>query len=114
MTGIVLAGVLILLLALNGALLALWARKERLPAPQTRKRHVPEYVTPEMLDEAIAEATKQLTFEWNEWYEKFDKLHLRLSKREKRAQRPEPELELEHEEPEERVSVVHLRRLGSV
>ncbi len=97
---------------------ALWwylSHKERPEASPTRKRREPEYVTHEELREAIAESTKDLTFEWNEWYEKFDKLHLRLSKREKRAkQDPEQDLEQLGFDAGERPSVLAFRRIGSV
>jgi len=51
----------------------------------TRKRREEPGVTREDVIEMIEEASKQLNYEWNEWYEKFDKLHLRLAKRAARA-----------------------------
>lgn len=81
-------------------------------APQTSSRHREKYVTPEQLELALAEATKELNYEWNEWYEKFNALHLRLSKRDKRrlAVNNEQSAEFEEEAP---VSVLSYRRMTS-
>lgn len=102
-------------LAVGGALIAAFRLKRPAEAKPTRKRHEEAFVTREELDEAIAEATKELNFEWNEWYEKFDKLHLRLAKRAKRAEKQE---EGDQEElgfdAGERPSALQFRRLGSV
>lgn len=56
-------------------------------APKKRQRHEPEYLTREEAKELFDELSKQLVYEWNEWYEKFDKLHLRLAKRADRERR---------------------------
>lgn len=116
--GTILATILATLVAqfaLGGALIALFRFKKQPEAEPTRKRREQPFVTREELDEAIAEATKELNFEWNEWYEKFDKLHLRLAKRAKRAEKHE---ETDQEElgfdAGERPSVLHFRRMGSV
>lgn len=100
--------------ALGFALFALRAREKPPEAARTRKRHADDFVTRDELDEAIAEATKELTFEWNEWYEKFDKLHLRLSKRAKRSEKQEELHLVEDEEAAPPLSPLAYRRLGSV
>lgn len=81
-------------------------------APTTSKRHTERYITHEQLELALAEATKELTYEWNEWYEKFNALHLRLSKRDKRrlAVNNVAEPEIEDSPP---VSVLTYRRMTS-
>lgn len=80
--------------------------------PATSKRHSDRYVTHDQLELALADATKELNYEWNEWYEKFNALHLRLSKRDKRR------LAVNNSQPEEfveepPVSVLAYRRIGS-
>ena len=116
--GTVLATILLTLFAqfaVGGALIAAFRLKKQPEAKPTRKRHEEAFVTREELDEAIAEATKELNFEWNEWYEKFDKLHLRLAKRAKRAEKQEePDQEELGFDAGERPSVLHFRRMGSV
>jgi hypothetical protein len=114
MTGMLIAVVFLALSvsALAYALLAPKRVEQPKEAQPKRKRHAEEFVTRDELDEAIAEATKEMTFEWNEWYEKFDKLHMRLSKREKRKQvNPDQE---ELEPLGDRPSVLNFRRIGSV
>lgn len=98
--------------ALGFALFAVNRAEKPKEAQPKRKRHEEAFVTRDELDEAIAEATKEMTFEWNEWYEKFDKLHMRLAKREKRGtKQPDQEaLPLDGERP----SVLAFRRIGSV
>lgn len=116
--GTILATILVTLLAVftvGGALLVAERAKVRQEAKPTRKRHEAQFVTREELEEAIAEATKELNFEWNEWYEKFDKLHLRLAKRAKRAEKVQEEDQEELGfDAGERPSVLQYRRLGSV
>jgi len=101
--------------ALGFALFAINRNEKPQDAKPKRKRHEEEFVTREEMDEAIAENSKQLEFEWNEWYEKFDKLHLRLSKRAKRAaQGGEQEVEQPSLDVGDRPSVLQFRRIGSV
>lgn len=89
-------------------LLALIRRLVREDAPKTSKRREPEFVTPEQLELALEEHMKDITYEWNETYEKFAKLHLRLSKRDQRAKRAAEEQQFIQEElPPERASVLH-------
>lgn len=114
--GMILAGILTVA---NLSALAFLLREYRSAQPQkaakpTPKRHEPEYVTHEQLKEALEEVTKDLNYEWNEWYEKFDKLHLRLAKRaDREKKRAEQQLD-GFEETEPRPSVLNFRRLGSV
>jgi len=63
----------------------LWRWLWPLEANATPRRHGDQFATMQQLEEALEEHMKSITFEWNEWYEKFDKLHLRLAKRESRA-----------------------------
>lgn len=89
-------------------LLALWRWLWPKEAPTTRKRREEQFVTPEQLELALEEHMKEITFEWNEWYEKFDKLHLRLAKRAQRQKREaETPVHEEYEEPQGRPSVLH-------
>jgi len=81
-------------------------------APATSKRRDDKYVTSEQLELAIEDATKELQYEWNEWYEKFNALHLRLSKREKRSKQVNNGVEQEIQD-EPQVSVLAYRRFGS-
>jgi len=73
------------------------------------------YVTPEQLEAAIEKSTRELVFEWNETYEKFEKLHLRLAKRaDREAKKQQPPLGVNSHEEEGTVSILRHRRLGSV
>jgi len=118
MTGTVLATILATLLAqflVGGALLAAFRLKRQQEAKPTRKRREEQFVTHEELSEAIEAATKELNYEWNEWYEKFDKLHLRLAKRAARAEKQQEQQQEEmFEEQGPPVSVLNFRRVGSV
>lgn len=91
---------------------ALWNWLWPKDAPATSKRRDDKFVTPEQLELALAEATKELTYEWNEWYEKFNALHLRLSKRERRSRQVNDSAQAEIEE-QPQPSVLAFRRLGS-
>jgi len=91
---------------------ALWRWLWPKEAEPTQKGRKQDYVTPEQLELAIEESTKELQYEWNEWYEKFNTLHLRLSKREKRNRNSNP-VEQEQREEETPPSVLTFRRLGS-
>lgn len=115
-----LATILSPLVTLLGAL-ALLERsraKQQIPAKSTRKRHEADFVTREELEEAIDKATKDITFEWNEMYEKFEKLHLRLSKRDQRAkqqqQQPQQLEQLGFDDGAPEVGVLSIRRQGSI
>lgn len=91
---------------------ARWILREE--ATPTRKRHVEPDVSREMVEAMLEEHMKQVNYEWNEWYEKFDKLHLRLAKRAARdAAKNQPLAPLE-EIPQSRPSALHFRRPGSV
>ena len=81
-------------------------------APQTSKRREERYVTHDQLELALADATKELNYEWNEWYEKFNALHLRLSKREKRRLAVNNEPQQDPDEPPQ-LSVLSYRRMTS-
>lgn len=84
-------------------------------AKPTRKRHEETFVTHEELRAAVEKVAKDLEWEWTEMYEKFDKLHLRLAKREAR-QRKQPEaggsLPEELEQPV--LDIRQFRRPGSM
>lgn len=84
-------------------------------APQTLPRHEGEPLTEERLSELLDDHMKEITFEWNEWYEKFDKLHLRLAKRADREakKRNGSAAEVPHSAVPG-VTVLHHRKLGSV
>lgn len=100
--------------ALWYALIASKRVAEPKEAKQTAKRHEPEYVTREQLTLALEETTKDLNYEWNEWYEKFDKLHLRLAKRADREKKREQSQTDNFDEHEAPPSALNFRRLGSV
>jgi len=96
---------MIALIALSGLLL----RREAQRTPEGRAER---YVTPEELADALEKHAKHLEWEWTEMYEKFNKLHLRLSKRDKRSQQ-NGELPLSEPGESERPGVLALRRFGS-
>lgn len=81
-----------------------------------RKGRAPDFVSHEELKMLLEEHMKDITYEWNEWYEKFDKLHLRLARRAQRAAESQQELPLsrngngDHPAP----SVLNYRRPWSV
>lgn len=87
-------------------------------APATRKGRDGEHVTREQVQEMIEDSAKDLVYEWNEWYEKFDKLHLRLAKRAAREEKKSRAVEDDHNGVEQggdsRPGVLALRRFGSV
>lgn len=85
-------------------------------ASQTQSGRRADYVTREELSAALEEYARESEYALNEWYEKFNTLHLRLSKRVKREEsRTPPQLPLVATPPSgERPSVLHLRKLGSV
>ena len=124
MTGTLLAVILAPLVATLGAfaLLAHFRRKDAQEATKTPQRPAADYVTREQLkaavEAAVEDATKDITFEWNEMYEKFEKLHLRLAKRDKRAQQPPQEqLQIGDDPRREQAlarSALPFRRFGSV
>lgn len=99
MIGTVLATILVTLLAqfaLGGGLLAAFRLKKSPEAKPTPKRHEADFVTREQLDAAIEKVAKDLEWEWTEMYDKFEKLHLRLAKRDARAKaKPDEQLPLE-------------------
>jgi len=94
-------------------LLAIWRWLWPKEAEQTRNRRDDQLVTSEQLELALAESLKEQEFMLNEWYEKFNALHLRLSKRVKREQQIGPPT-LVDDQKSGRPSIAHLRRLGSV
>jgi hypothetical protein len=82
-----------------------------LEAEKTQKRQPERFVTHEQLELALDKYAKEQEFEMNEWYDKFNTLHLRLTKRDKRkATAVEHEL---IEDEQSAASVIHLRRFGS-
>lgn len=96
-------------------LLRIWRWLWPLEASQTPRRHDDPPLTEDRLELLLDKHMQQITFEWNEWYEKFDKLHLRLAKREKRQQSPQVERGgARAEAGTPAVSALHLRRIGSV
>ena len=118
MTGTILATIFVTLFAqfvVGGALLAAFRLKRQPEAKPTRKGREADYVTREELSAAIEDATKDLNYEWNEWYEKFDKLHLRLAKRAARAEKQqEAQQEEIFDDGQPSLSVLNFRRVGSV
>jgi len=107
MTGTLLA----VIFAPAAALIASWWVTKRKDAPQTPERPRADYVTREQLELALEKHSKDLEWEWTEMYDKFQKLHLRLTKRDKRSQE---QLQMGHEGVDEpRTSVLNFRRLGS-
>lgn len=117
MTGTLLAVILsqLLTLTLGVALFAYWRDKQRPDAKPTQRRRAPEFVTHEEMEEAIEKASKKLEWEWTEMYEKFEKLHLRLAKREKREQQQQQlPLSGNDDAEESPPSILHLRRAGSI
>ena len=100
-------------------LLAFWRWLWPRETVQTPPRHAESELTREqvleIVEAALEEHMRDINFEWTEWYEKFDKLHLRLAKRAARAsngQQPPPPHGVEQDEKP--VSALHFRRLGSV
>lgn len=94
-------------------LLAFWRWLWPLETQPTHAGRRDDYVTREQLELALEESSKESEFMLNEWYEKFNTLHLRLSKRVKReAQNGAPQLV--EDQKQGRPSIAHLRRLGSV
>lgn len=86
-------------------------------AKRTRKQPAETFVTHDELEEALDKHRKDLEWEWTEMYEKFEKLHLRLAKREKREQEKEQRqlpLSGNDDEPDGSVSIIHLRKQGSL
>jgi len=112
MTGTILAGAL-----WTFALLAAFRYMQLKDTPKTRKAAKPVYVTDEDLQDALEKHREALEWEWTEMYEKFNKLHLRLSKREKRAQEKPHNVDQEELEVEQfghnHRSALPFRRLGS-
>lgn len=93
----------------------LWSLLVGFPTSQTRAGHDSAFVTRDELEEALAEHMKEVTFEWNEAYEKFSALHLRLSKRVKREKEPVRVINGEPTAGDDRQQgVLALRRMGSV
>lgn len=93
-------------------------RNEATPTPP---RHEEHGVTQEQLQESLDAHMRDITYEWNEMYEKFEKLHLRLAKRADREQKKQLQQrgvagndEERYTEGEQRPSVIHLRRFGSI
>ncbi len=90
---------------------ALWRLIWPPDAEKTQTQRTERYVTSEQLELALEKYAREQEFEMNEWYEKFNTLHLRLSKRDKRKATA---VEQEQQEVEESVpSIIHLRRFGS-
>jgi len=82
-----------------------------LEAEKTQNRQPERYVTPEQLELALEKYSREQEFEMNEWYDKFNTLHLRLTKRDKRKATAVEQEQLEDEQSNP--SVIHLRRFGS-
>lgn len=106
-----------LTLAVGYALFVLLGIKSPPEAKKTRKQPAETFVTHEELEEALDKHRKDLEWEWTEMYEKFEKLHLRLAKREKREQEKDQRqlpLSGNDDEPDGSVSIIHLRKQGSL
>lgn len=118
MTGTVLAVVLALFVALRegSTLIAAWRSQRETRPSRTQQDPSDDYVTRSELSEALQAFSRDHEFEMNEWYEKFATLHARLSKRVKREQQvPPPQLGLaQGGGSEDRPSIIHHRKLGSV
>jgi hypothetical protein len=82
-----------------------------LDAEKTQSVRQERYVTHDQLELALEKYSKEQEFEMNEWYDKFNTLHLRLTKRDQRKAKAVEQEQLEHEESAP--SVIHLRRFGS-
>lgn len=112
MTGTLLAGA-----AWTFVLLAAFRYWQQKDAPKTRKSTKQDYVSREDLDEALEQHRKDLEWEWTEMYEKFNKLHLRLAKRDKRTKTPPNDVEQEELDVQQfghnHRSALPFRRLGS-
>lgn len=116
MNGTLLATILspVLTLAVGFALLARFQRKEQPEAVKTRKGRAADFVTREEVDELIEQYTKELEFTNTEWYDKFNALHQRLAKREKRGKQPPPEEQVEADLESGVPDIRQFRRLGSL
>lgn len=118
MTGTILAVLAIswvLVVALGVALLSANRTKEQQEAPRKRKGRAAEFVTYDELEEILDKYSKQFEFENTEWYDKFNALHQRLAKREKRGKPPELEPLADEEEPQLQLhSALPFRKLGSL
>lgn len=102
-------------LALGGALLVRGRDVKPQEAKPTRKRHEETFVTHEELREAVEKVAKDLEWEWTEMYEKFDKLHLRLAKREARQRKGQEAGGAQPDEPVQPVlDIRQFRRPGSM
>lgn len=117
MIGTILAQIVVTVLGL-GAMYTLFVpstRKVQKEALPTRKRQEESFITREELEEELDKHRKALEWEWTEMYEKFEKLHLRLAKREKREQ-PQQQLPLsgEQREGEHIPSILNYRKQGSI
>lgn len=77
------------------ALLALFVLSKRKDARGTRKTHEEEFVTREELEAELKRHRDELEWEWTEMYDKFNKLHLRLSKRDQRKAREQQAVDQE-------------------
>lgn len=67
------------------------------------------FVSVDDLNDALEAHMKDITYEWNEWYEKFEKLHLRLARRDSRKQQV-----IQEQPGEAPFSVLPYRRITSV
>ncbi len=90
---------------------ALWRLIWPPDAEKPQEGHRARYVTDEQLELALDKFSKAQEYELNEWYDKFNALHLRLSKRDKRKATAVEQEQLEDEESTP--SIIHLRRFGS-
>jgi hypothetical protein len=90
---------------------ALWRYLWPLDAEKTQSEPSKRYVTPDQLELALEKYAKEQEFEMNEWYDKFNTLHLRLTKRDKRKATAVEQEQLEDEDSTP--SLIHLRRFGS-
>jgi len=88
------------------AISSLFSKKE---AAKTPCNCMDGFATIEDVNEALEEHMKQITYEWNEWYEKFEKLHLRLARRDSRKQQV-----IQEQQVEAPLSVLPYRRITSV
>ena len=89
-----------------GAFSKLFAKKE---PEKTPCNCMDGYVSVEDLNDALEAHMKDITYEWNEWYEKFEKLHLRLARRDSRKQQV-----VQEQQTEGPFSVLPYRRITSV
>jgi len=92
--------VVLVLYALGFALFAYFAYRKLPDAAKTRAEREPDYITRDELKIALEHNAQEFEFMTNEWYEKFNALHQRLAKREKKALAPaDPELDLAAKRP---------------